>query len=801
MRRIWRIPVLALAVAGFTPGGCTPKVVHRCPTQKNCTHPSHGARPRVTTSPRRYTAPLLGYTFRKPNRFALPTSIRHPRSVAFSPKGGLVAVGGRWGRLEVVRIRDGRSVYSLGRTDELVRGLLVRFTPSGSHLVSARHKLTRVRIWDTGSGKLVREIQAKGYPIRDLTLTKNHRMVLATSAGVEIWNTTTGRHERTIKMRYDLPVTRVAASPSGYALAGDRAGNVLLFSPRDGSRMGRLCTPGKRLAALHLADDGSLAAVAYQNGMVRLASTAPFRQVRGFSWWTRGMPLRVGFTARKQVVVVADSTGRIEHVDAERGRLLYRQRARAKSSDDAALSADGQLLASVATSGGVELWQSEQASERLTLPRRVKPLPLHRPKPTLSIVHPVRIDLEIPGVNIASFAVGKRGKFLAVAGKPTQVGVYYLVTRPRRKKRPYAKPFYLRKPRKPAKKKRVKAEPLQVAITPDRNWLIATGAGFYLDRWALLTGRHLRRRFHEKPLLRSLLPTHNSRTLITVGPGRRVFGWNLYGRRVFRLSGVANPYWVGVSRRGRTLVQVQGWDRMVAFSLPSGKRRWDNASGPLADFEVVAMRFTRDSQKLLTFHKTGFLRYRDMTTGVLITRIRIPLGHKPTRCDIRPDAKVLACATPDGVALLEIPSGALLRTLRIRNAHRRAHRIRAIGYSPRGNTLVVQTGRQKLVVYNFDHPGKAIRYTGMDAMVRVRLGLPIVAPRVRVKPGRVPKPGLLKPTKPLRFRQPHTSPRRTSPRRTAPRRTAPRRTAPRRTAPRRTAPRRKPARWKPPWLR
>lgn len=752
MTRAWLPGLLCSLGALVALGGCSTKLVHKCPTQHSCSHPSHRVQPRrQQPGSRPAVEPARGYRFRKPHRYALPTTIRHPRSVAFSPDGGLVAVGGRWGRLEVVRATDGRSLYTLGRTDELVRGLLVRFTPSGRNLVSARHKLTRVRIWDR-SGRLVRELRAKGYPIRDLALTKDHRALLATSAGVEIWNTHTGRHERTLKMRYDLPVTRVAASPSGYGLAGDRAGNVLLFSPTNGRRHGRLATPGKRLAALHLADDGALAAIAYQNGMVRVAATSPFRRVRGFSWWTRGTPLRVGFAARNATVVVADSTGRIDHVDTRSSKLLYRQRSRAKTSDDVALSRDGRLLASVATSGGVELWQTEEASQRLKLPRHFKQPPLYRAKASLSIVRPVRIDLETPGVNIASFAVGKRGKFFALAGKPTRISVYYLVTRPRHKKRPYAKRLYLRKPKKRAEKK-LRREPLRVAITPDRNWLIANGGGFNLSRWALLTGRHLRRRIREKPLLRSLLPTHNSRTLITVGPGSQVFGWSLRGQRRFQLNGVSNPYWVGVTRKGRTFVQIQGWDRMVAFALPSGKRRWDNASGPLAEFEVVAMRFTKDSQRLVTFHKSGFLRYHDVASGVLLTRIRIPMAGKPTRCDIRPDAKVMACAVREGVALLELPTGALLRTLHIRGVHRRAHRIREIGYSPRGNTLVVQTGRQRLVVYNFDHPGKAIRYTGIDARVRVRLGLPIVAPRIRVKPGAVPKPGLLKPTKPLRDRR------------------------------------------------
>ncbi len=757
MTRVW-LPSLLLVVA--TQLGCPPKVVHRCPSQKSCTHPSHRVKPGVDPPRARYSSPARGYSFRNPRRYALSTSIRQPRSVSFSPDGGLVAVGGRWGRLEVVNARTGRTLYAMGRTDELVQGLLVRFTPSGHQLVSARHKLTRVRIWDRHSGRLVREIKAKGYPIRDLALTRNHRVVLATGAGVEIWNGKSGRHERTLKMRYNLPVTRVAASKSGHCLAGDRAGNVLLFAPANGSRYGRLESPGKRLAALSLADDGALAVVAYQNGMVRVAQTSPFRRKRGFSWWTRGTPLRVGFAAHQRTVVVADSSGRIEHVDAARGKLLYRQHARSKHIDDAALSNDGRLLASANVNGGVELWQTAESTKPLQLPKRWKRPALHRPRATLSIVQPVRIDLEIPGVNIADFTVGKRGKFLAVAGHPASVGVYYLVTRPRRKKRPYAKRLYLRKPRKRAKKRRLRQEPLRVAITPDRNWLIAHGGGFYLNRWALLNGRTIRRRFSKKPVLRSLLPSHNSRTLITVGPGRRVFGWNLYGRRKFELSGVSNPYWVGTTRRGKTFLQIQGWDRMVAFDLPSGKRRWDNASGPLADFEVVAMRFTRDSQKLITFHKTGFLRYLDVSTGVLLTRIRIPMGRKPTACDIRPDAKIMACGTAEGVALLELPSGAVIRTLRIRGAGKRSGRVRSLGYRPRGNTLVVQTGRQKLVVYNFDHPGKAIRYTGIDAWVRVRLGLPIVAPKIRVKPGRVPKPGLLNPTKPLRHRQPRPAPRR-----------------------------------------
>ncbi len=747
------LPVLPLgwALILLLAAGCPAKVVHRCPTPRRCSIHPERRRPRVT--PPRHSTALAGFSFVAPRRYALPTSIRRPRSVAISPDGELVAVGGRWGRLQVLRSRGGRALFTLGHADELVRGLLVRFSPSGKMLASARHKLTTVRLWSTRTGRLLRELRARGYPIRDMALGASQRVIMATGAGVEIWNGGTGRHERLLKMRFDLPVTRVASSRSGLCLAGDRAGNVMLFSAVDGSRLGRMETPGKRLAALGLSPDGARAVLAYRNGMVRMATTSPFRRVRGFSFRTRGSPVRVTFTAQGRAVVVADSAGRIEHIRATDAKLLSRNQLRGKRLDDVTLSADGRLLAAASEREGVELWQARRDPVPLGLPARYIPPPTARPRPAMRLVRPVRLSLETPHRDIAAFALGKRGKLLAVAELPARVGVYYLVTRPRRGGHPYAKLLYSRSPRKAAGPRRLRQEPIRVAITPDRRWLLAQGGGFYLSRWALVSGRRIRSFFSEKPPLRSLLPFHDNRKVATIGPGRKIQVWSIYGRRLFGFSGIRDPYWIGVTRRGKTLVEIQGWDRMVAFDVPSGKRRWDNPSGPLADFEVVAMRFSRDSQQLITFHKTGFLRFYDVATGAVHRRIRIPLPSKPTRCDMRPDAKVMACAVPEGVALLELPSGALIRTLPLTRRLGAVNKIRAISYSPRGNTLVVQTGRRSLAVFNFDHPGKAIRYTGIDAWVRVRLGLPAVAPKVRVKPGAIPGRRILEPTGPLR--RPH----------------------------------------------
>ncbi|MFH2008376.1 MAG: WD40 repeat domain-containing protein [bacterium] len=725
--------------------------MHRCPTSRSCK--LHGQR-RAAHQARVRPAPKGGYRFDSPRAYAIPTTIRSPRSVAFSPDGAAIALGGRWGRLQVVNTTNGRALHSLGNQDELVQGLLVRFSPSGKQLLSARHRLTRVRIWDLQTGQITRELTATRYPIRDMSVTHRDRVLLATGAGVEVWNGKTGKLERIFKMRYNLPVTRVATSPSGLALAGDRAGNVLVFNPRNGNRRGRLSSPGSRLAALDLADDGSVFVVAYESGLVRLAHTTPVRRMRGFSWATRSRPVHVRLSRNKERIVVAEASGEIAHVDTERSKLLYRQQSSAGSLDDFSVSRDGRLLAAVARSGAVELWQSEDAGSRLGLPKQFTHAPEPKPKATLRLEEPVRIELETPGVNISSFSLGKRGRFLAVGGMPSQVSVYYLVIHPRKRRYPYAKRLYRRLPARPVKGGKTR-QTLRVAITPNRSWLVVQGGSFYLDRYSLISGRYRPRQYREKPILRSLLPTHDSRRLITVGAGRNVLGWSLQGRLSFRFNGVRNPYWVGVSPWARTLIEVQGWDRITAFELPTGRLKWERESGPLPEFEVVGMGFTPKNHELVTFHKTGFLRYFDAETGALLRRIRIPrLTGQTGPCAIRQDAKLMACARHGALELVELPGGAPVR--RIQLSPRRQHdlKVRGLAFSPRGNTLVAQTGRQKLAIFNFDRLGTVQSYTGIDAQVRFRLGLPLAAPRIQVKPGRVSKGSILDPRAPLRHNRP-----------------------------------------------
>jgi hypothetical protein len=249
---------------------------------------------------------------------------------------------------------------------------------------------------------------------------------------------------------------------------------------------------------------------------------------------------------------------------------------------------------------------------------------------------------------------------------------------------------------------------------------------------------------------------HDNRRLVTLA-GRQVIGLSLTGNRRFGFPGIRNAYWIGVTPRGKTLVMIQGWDRLVAYNLPKGTKRWDRPSGLLAEFEVLAVGFTGRSEQLLTFHRTGFLRRHDLSGGILLGQRQMPLPEDVQHCAFRADGRVLACAHRRGVSLVQVPQGAPIRTLSLAGTGEKV-KVRGLAFSPKGNTLVVQTARQQVVIYNFDRPGTVKRYTGVEAAVRIRLGLPLVPPRLNVPTSKIPKRGLLKPRGPLRKRKPTPRP-------------------------------------------
>ncbi len=726
----------ALLTAMAVPA-CQPRVIHQCPPSRKVCEARSPRRAAPPPSARHRAKALFG--FNHPRAFGLPYGIERPQTLAVDPRGELIAVGGRWGGLQIIRIRDGRSMRSLGQLEELAHPLKVGFTAEGRYLVSAGHEHRDVKVWSVDDGRLLRSWKPAGYPVTDLATGSGTLAILATSKGAEVWDVRTGRHVRTVTMPYNIKVIRVAASSNFLLAAGDLSGSVRVFSTRDPAVGGLLPSPGKRLSALALSADGRLVATGHDSGLVRVAKTQPLRRIRSADFYARATPVEIRIASHDKTLVVGEDDGGIAHVRLSTGRLIRRQLlpGRLPSLSALALSPTGNVLAAVSHQGRVTLWQSDNDQEALHLPRRFEPT---RPKPStpkLRLRLPAYLVLDTPGLRLTGLAVGRRGQFLAVAGHPSQVRVYYLNFTPRKGRTPVAKQLY-RRTAVPMSRKERKA-PVWVAITPDRKWLLTHGGGFTLRRWALVSGRKRATYARSQPGLRGLLPVHDNRTVITLDNGR-VIGWTLKGRHRYTFAALPTAYFMGTSHDSRHLVLVRGWDKIVDYELPQGAERWRHDSGLVEDRVVLAMVLPPGSHQLLTYHRNGFLRTYDLARGTLLRRQRIPHPADAEQCTLRPDGRVLACAHPGGIDLTEIPSGALLGTVpppaTLRGGRFRA---RALQYSAKGNVLVVQTTQRQVVAYSFDLPGDIQRYTGVEAKARIRLGLPIVPPPVLIKPSQLPQ--------------------------------------------------------------
>lgn len=751
--RAWLVgafSALALALA-LALASCGPKVVNVClPSVTNC---PVGA-PRATASPQAPREIKTIFGFSRPRSFGLPHGMDSPRSVALDPGGETLAVGSLWGQIILVDTASGKVRHRLGVQEELADGLRLAFTTDGRRLVSSGHGHSRVRMWDASTGKLIKEVDVGSFPIQAIAMGPRSEVALATVKGAEIWDMDQGQRIHLATMPYDLPVVGVAGSRTSLWAAGDRAGNVRLFGTGQQRAGGAITSPGQRITTVALAADGSVLASGFENGWVRLNNTASLADRPAFRFYTAGPPVGLRLHADGSRIVAAEASGKITHLSTARGEVLASHQAGPGGETlDFDLSQEGSLLTTVSSNRRVTLIQGAPDAPPLRLPPEADPPPLSRAEPTLQLLVPAHLELDLSDMNISSFALGRRGQFLAVAGHPTRaeqparLKVYYLDFAPRGAGAPVARPLYERAA--PPSGRRQKPQPLWVAITPDRKWLLAQGAGFSLTRWALISGRAIPSQRRDLPPLRGLLTCHDNSTVIGLA-GSQVLAWSLAGTLRFRFAGLDQAYWLGAAPSPQRLVMIRGWDRMAAYDLPSGAQRWNHDSGPLPEYEVLAVALPAGTDRLVTYHANGFLRVRNLSDGEFLERHRIPTPSGTVRCALHPNGSVLACGHPGGVDLLEVPSGAHLGTLAPTDGSRRL-RVQELAFSPKGNVLAVQTSRNQLAIYSFDHPGEVKRYTGVEAEARLRLGLPLVPSPVRqppsaltAKPLRSPQ-GLLRP--------------------------------------------------------
>jgi len=607
------------------------------------------------------------------------------RSADFSPDGRLLAVGGTYGRVHLVDLGTGKTHRTLQTDDELDRALHVRFTPRGEHLLVAGYDACTVKVWHVATGKLVRSIPI-GRAIHGLAVTSGAGVAVAATGWATVVSWRTGQELHRVEMPYGLPARLVALNAKATHLAvSSSVGHLRLVHIARREPLAERRLDSTRLTALALDPVGRVLAVGHQDGTIQLLEGPALNRRRTFHWsTTRHAVVGLRFSTGGRRLLVLTAMGSLFELNTADGRILGSRAVTGSPTTALSISRDGLLAVAPRQDRRLALWQSTRHTLRIGLPTAATPRPAG-PRATLTLPHPEQ-SLLTATRRIVSVALSTHGTRVVLGHHPPALSSWSLVQRP--------KPRFVRRWRRlvAAPRGATDLRAVRVALAPGERCIYSHGPTDQLRRYTLAGGWPQAMRPTTARGLRSLLPTPDGKSWITSTATTKVHLWSPGGAYQRSFEAMKAPYWVGVSPDSRRFVQVNGVDNLALYELPSGKRLWAHQGHLHRILEVMALRFSPDSKKLLSYHRTGFLRVHDATTGRRLDHRRIPTPPGLVSCALRPDTRVLACAVGTVIRFSEVSTGALIRVVRPKTA---VDAVLGLGYSPDGSTvLVLETARR-----------------------------------------------------------------------------------------------------------
>lgn len=216
-------------------------------------------------------------------------------TMAFSADGSWLAAANRWGNACIWDTLTGKLVREIVRPQAPGQYLTylqnvssrgyggtifsMSFSPDGKRLVTNQNRPAEVLFWETATGKIIRTFPAAG--TSTVTATPEGVAVATGSGDVQIWDAA-GKDttERVIGKRVDTQVTALAGDGTALAVAGKD--HVRIFDLATSKAVKHIAC--KQAARLVFAPDGKvLAAVQANMSSVQLLDIASGKEMRSFS--------------------------------------------------------------------------------------------------------------------------------------------------------------------------------------------------------------------------------------------------------------------------------------------------------------------------------------------------------------------------------------------------------------------------------------------------------------------------------------------------------------------------------------
>jgi RNA polymerase sigma factor (sigma-70 family) len=299
--------------------------------------------------------------------------------LAFAPDGKFLASAGldRVVKLwDVAGRQEAKTFY--GHTD-MVTG--VAYFRNGRFIVSAGRDKT-AKIWDVKTGKERHTLRGHEQFVEAVAVSPDDKLVVTSSGDntVRFWNAETAAEIATLTLEatgqvpagYTAGVYSLAFSPDGKFLAGGHAdGTIRLWEVRTRTPVATLEKHAGPAWGLAFARDGTLLASGSIDKTVKLWSVPTFQEVSTLPATAPSQELKpvlaVAYAPDGKLLALATEDKTVELRNARTGDLVRVLEGHADVVTCLAFSGDGQMLASGGSDKTIKLWHTDTGKELHTL--------------------------------------------------------------------------------------------------------------------------------------------------------------------------------------------------------------------------------------------------------------------------------------------------------------------------------------------------------------------------------------------------------------------------------------------------